>query len=319
MVHSITHVKIAFKMREIEFVESFSGDLGQRLNSCYQNLDKASEYKPDPMHDERHLAQVSRNANWIADLYELGPRSRKMLEQSIPLHDLGYSFVEMGFLKPEEHAIGSSLIALWKTGNHQLAKGVMLHSYDVLPKRTPGWICILREADRVDRLGWQGVIFAAYYMGFRHELVNGPLYYQSNLDGKEEVVDLLRDPRSPDQVDFSYKDILDGSYPIATRWTWTDYESKAAEFCKKYIARFLHERNLAGKMMDELWKVFSWIEGEEAGDTKAFRPKWKIEPASSVATYDFLVQRDLIQKWQSESLASIFGWKKINFNPGNNH
>lgn len=270
---------------EKDFVDSYPPNLREKLVLCSENLDKLDLYQPDKMHDALHIAQVGRNVGWMTDSYDLKPKQRTLLDQAVPLHDLGYAFVDMGFLTPQEHDIGSGLIALWKTGDHNLAKGIALHSLDVLPKGTPRWVYVLREADRVDRLGWQGVIFLAYYMGFRHELVNGPLSYQINLDGKSEVHDPLRDIRHPDEVDYKYIPIIDGSYPVRVRWTWTDYEQEAAEFTRKHIFPFLHAKGLIGKMVDELFKVTSWEEGEEEKDSKSNRIKWKVEPASGWLSY----------------------------------
>jgi hypothetical protein len=292
---------------ERDFVETYPAELQDRLVLCLQNLNELKEYQPDPMHDIRHIDQVGRNANWIADELELGVKDRNLLNQAVPLHDEGHKYEQMNLLTQSEHGIGSALIALHKTGNLELAKGIALHPYDVLPEGTPDWVYALREADRVDRLGWQGVIFIAHYMGFRHELVNGPLVYQLNFDGKLEVSDPLRDQRHPlFETDFRYKRIMDGSYPVLNEWVWTDYEQNAAEFVKEHIFPFLSERKLIRQMEAELFKVENWVEGEEARGSIPDQLKWKVEPASNPGTYNlfsakrFNTEQALHELWNYE-------------------
>lgn len=272
---------------ESEFIEKLKPDLRAKLILCSENMDKLGLYPPDPMHGARHLAQVERTALWLAEAADLDKRQTNLIKQAVPLHDSGYSFVEMGILKPEEHNYGSGLVAFLKTGDIELANGIVKHLDDVLPVGTPPWILLLREADRSDRWGWQGVISAAYYLGFRHELVNGPVVYQKNLNGEAEVVDRLRDKRHPDTVDYRYRSILDGGYPVQTVWTWTDYEEDVANFARKEIFPYLHKNSLLNKVYEELENAQSWIEGIESEDSTLDDPRWEVDSVVDEGSYAF--------------------------------
>jgi hypothetical protein len=274
---------------EKEYIECFQEDRRQKLQLCFENLDKIDLYPLDPMHDQRHQAQVERTALWLAEAADLGEDQKDYIRRATPLHDSGYSFVEMGILRPEEHAIGSGLIALQKTGDVQLARGIVQHSYDVLPPHITPWVLILREADRADRWGWQGVISTAYYMGFRHDLVSGPVIYQSSLDGKPEVVDEIRDIRHPETVSYRCRptyciaDALDGN----VIWTWTDYEEKAADFVRGEVFPYLHRNGLLNRAHEQLEVAESWIEGVESEDSTWDQPKWTVDSVIDEGSYTF--------------------------------
>lgn len=272
---------------ERKFIECFRGDHREKLQRCFENLDKVDLYPPDPMHDIRHQTQVERVAIWLADEACLDEGQKDYIRKATPLHDLGYSFVEMGILRPEEHSLGSGLIALYKTGDVQLARGIVQHSYNVLPVGITPWVLFLREADRADRWGWQGLISVAYYLGFRHELVSGNVVYQKNIRGELEVCDPIRDIRHPDTVNYRFRPILDGSYPVRARWTWTDYEENAANFVRKEIFPYLQKNGLLSKAVRQFGYADEWIEGVESNDSTWDNPKWKVDSVMCEGSYDF--------------------------------
>lgn len=269
------------------YIEAFQGDRRQKLQLCFENLDKVDLYPPDPMHDARHQAQVERTGIWLAEAAGLGEDQKDYIRRAVPFHDSGYAFVQMGILKPEEHNIGSGLITLRKTGDVQLARGIVQHSCDVLPVHITPWVLLLREADRADRWGWQGVISAAYYLGFRHELISGPISYQKNLKGEVEVYDQLRDARHPDTVDYRCRIKAFGHFPVEYKWTWTDYEENAANFARAKIFPYLYKRGLLDKLTQELMHVQDWIEGVESDDSTWDNPKWKIDSVINEGSYGF--------------------------------
>ena len=274
---------------ERKYIECFESCRRQKLQQCFDNLDKVSLYPPDPMHDARHQAQVERVGIWLAEEAGLGWEQKDYIRRAIPFHDLGYAFVQMGILKPEEHAIGSGLIALHKTGDVQLAKGIVQHSYDVLPHGITPWVLLLREADRSDRWGWQGVISIAYYLGFRHELISGPVAYQNGFDSKTEVVDPIRDKRHPDMVNYRWRPTYCVSRDLAGEviWTWTDYEETVANFVRKEVFPYLYGKGLIEKAREELDNYWSWIEGVESEDSEWDNPRWDVDSVINETSYVF--------------------------------
>ena len=298
---------------ERKYIDCFDFDRRQKLQRCLDNLNKVDLYPPDPMHDARHQAQVERVGIWLAEEVNLGWEQKDYLRRAIPFHDSGYAFVQMGILNPEGHAIGSGLIALHKTGDVQLARGIVQHSYDVLPRGVTPWVLFLREADRSDRWGWQGVISVAYYLGFRHELISGPVVYQTGFNGNVEAVDLIRDKRRPDTVNYKCRPTCCVSRDLAEEviWTWTDYEETAANFVRKEVFPYLHGKGLITKAFKELENIQEWIEGVESDDSDWDDPKWDVDSVINEGSYAFFSAKRFNTE---QAISELMSYKNLHEN-----
>ena len=237
--------------------------------------------KPDFPHQEFHNRQVKENAFALA--WAMGITQKRDLEifhASYDVHDRGYGFVDTGQLQPSDHHLGSWLIALkmyegfeW---NKVVAKTVLLHSKDVLPRSAPIYAWILQAADRAAGMGWTGILRDAYYLGFRHP----------NL----QVVEKLKAP-------------WEKGYPKSI--------AAVQRVCYENVFPFLIKNNVVGKMVKKYLDHRDQFFGLPNG-----KGGWKVGPLLPVAQeifYDLFAQTEVFTLQLAEQdLVRVFGPTVLN-------
>lgn len=228
---------------EYGFSQRIPAEIESKLQPHLKDLDRILNLETDPFHNLLHKNQVKRNAKLIAVEINLNKQELEFLMKTTDLHDEGYKFVQAGILTPEEHHFGGAFIAMHTTHDEEIVKGILAHVEDVLPEDVPDWVVVLRDADRVDRLGWHGLAMEAYFMGLKHHIFDEPPPKQLTLDGKFIEREVLRDTRYPWDAKYGVR-IVNRCLDAVSELVWTDYEEQVAEFCQKHIFPFLLENNL---------------------------------------------------------------------------
>jgi len=250
-------------MKKKEFAEQFPIYLPtERFIPNSPHFRRAVLAKPDFPHQKFHDRQVKENAFALALVMGI-------------TQERGYGFANTGQLEPSDHHLGSWLFALkmyegfeW---NKVVAKTVLLHSKDVLPRSAPVYAWILQAADRAAGMGWTGILRDAYYLGFRHP----------NL----QVVEKLRSPRERE-----YQDSI----------------AAVQKVCYEDAFPFLISHGLASKMVRKYWDHRHQFFGLPDG-----RGGWKVGPLLPIAQeifYDLFAQTEVFTLLLAEKdLVRVFG------------
>ena len=143
---------------------------------------------------------------------------------------MGYKFVVNGILKSEERHWGSLYIASIVDPDEMVLEAVRLHVFDILPKDTPMWIRLVRDADRIGELGFTGMNRLAHYFGFNDpdlssktitEIIDSKIY--CNLTPPPEAYTVLKE----------YLGYEPATYKLYEKEAWKYFISKVAPFLKE--------------------------------------------------------------------------------------
>jgi hypothetical protein len=141
-----------------------------RLKKGVASIDQLREalnWTEDAPHRLAHVLDTINIYHYLAKAYKLDPIEANLGDRSLRLHDVGYRFSEQGILTPDEHHFGSIFVASIIDQDMRVIKAIKSHVEDVLPKDTPMWIRLVRDADRISALGFTGANRLAFYFGFR--------------------------------------------------------------------------------------------------------------------------------------------------------
>lgn len=252
----------------------------------------------DPFHNSLDAQHMKSVANWLG-YWRREDFNTNRLNRAIELHDQGYAFVQDGLLTLDQHHFGSAFIALALDNDVELAQGILLHVEDVLPDDTKLWMRALRDINRVDRLGWYGLLMEAYYMGFTHPiLITEPLRQQA-VDGEPEYIDPCRDLRHPMETNIQTLIFWEDFRGPVERMIGSDYEHQLKGFCIRNVFPFLQKNGLVERMVARLDYWITRFNGEgyylhignsQVPEGEEYDPEelvWTIDPVMDELEYLF--------------------------------
>jgi hypothetical protein len=235
--------------------------VAERLEPVLPRLNEVLKHEPDFPHQAWHTQAVVRDAVYAARLYDLSREEIELTRLVAESHDEGYRLVRAGFLRPEEHHLGSYLIAKSRYSDLTIAKGALLHNQDVMPQDVPFAFILVRDIDRLQSMGWGGVIRAAYYLGFR------PVGMTEDDPEKNLKAAALFEERTPDQERTKTQTRVNNNcFPASVEELVmkTDFERRAKIYAWNHIFPFLYQNGTLDKLGDlcSCW-LMAWEEGGE--------------------------------------------------------
>lgn len=195
-------------------------------------------FEEDLAHNFPHILEVlSAIHHFYYDYTYIEPSQRIWATQTALYHDKGYKFVTAGLLSSEEHHFGSIYYA-WKAGvDVEVLAAISMHVLDVLPPNTPAWVKLVRDADRLARVGYTGINNIISYLGFWGE------------QSWEEVRGLVDD-----------RILADDYYPEAE-----EFQRPAMEFFDTRVLPWLYGAGV--EKVNELMEIFTEVLRRVGGDT----------------------------------------------------
>lgn len=234
--------------------------VAEKLEPILPKIDDILKYEPDFPHQKWHAQAVMRDSIYAASMFDLDPEETELTRLIAENHDEGYKLVNAGILSPEEHHLGSYLIAKSKYSDITIAEGVLLHNQDVIPEDKPFPFRLVRDIDRLHLMGWGGVIRASFYLGFR------PFGMTDNDPEKNLKVASLMENKTPDQERVKTEMRIDYCVPATVNEIvmQTDYERRAKIYSWLYVFPSLHQIGKLDELRDlcDHW-LMAWGEGED--------------------------------------------------------
>lgn len=153
--------------------ENIPNDFVSRVSPELSDISKVLAWGEDFPHRRGHIIECLSNLSHVRwDFGEFDPVGFYLTERTLELHDKGYVLVKNGLIKPEEHHLGSVLIADKVEPDVRVLYGILHHVDDTLPQGSPLWVRMVRDLDRVSTMGYTGLIRLAFYMGFNDPVLN---------------------------------------------------------------------------------------------------------------------------------------------------
>lgn len=262
----------------------FPDEIAARLApyASRKKIEPVLKHSEDFAHGQAHLIPMVSNTLLIAQegnhsrRWAISNKDAQRLERAALTHDMGYRFVP-DVLKAEEHQYGSALIAWLLYQDEAIVEAILLHVQDTMPDNIPYWMRVLQDGDRISRLGWPMVEWAATYLGYSH-----PVLEKIPKRALTQTHNYLWDLRHPRQG-VKYKEkVWHGCWvgEVGLELAWTDYEHRVEKFARRKIFPYLTINSLLPAMLDVCEKCMSWFDGEEDSVSEQ---GWTIAPVGEMA------------------------------------
>ncbi len=274
-LQGIKDLPISFKeVRDLEKIFSkFPLDILQY--SGYDFLANSREWRStwenarmniDFPHNLLHSHRVAKNGLIIGAILKLDNKDIMGIHEACLWHDFGRTMIPSGVANNETHKLASvafrriMMNTLSFADSKTIERAIVLHDKDVLPKTATPVDRAVRDADRLELVGWSGMFRRVYYPPFDYK--DEKLYKTEtdflDLDAKEHF-------------------LFDKGVP----WE-KGYEKGTKRYVLKHVFPFLVKNNLVYEMyksVQESWKYINGVRGSNG--------KWKIEPIMQIVKEGF--------------------------------